>query len=72
MDENGAVRPEWLGLMNEFPDRFMIGADDFIGASGARRGGPPSFAGTWAVIEQLPEGLREKVGRENAAKVYSL
>ena len=72
MDENLKIRPKWLELISEFPDRFMIGADDFIGAPGSWSAGPPSFVDTWAIIDQLPEDLRSKVGRENAARVYRL
>lgn len=70
MGEDMRIRPEWLELMTEFPDRFMIGADDFISAPGKRGAGPPSFVDTWAIIDQLPEALRSKVGHENAARVY--
>ena len=72
MDENLKIRSKWLELISEFPDRFMIGADDFISAPGSWSAGPPSFIDTWAIIDQLPEELRDKVGRENAARVYRI
>lgn len=72
MDADMKVRSEWLQLMSEFPDRFMIGADEFIGHSGRHHAGPPSFEATWAIINQLPEELRNKIGRENARRVYRL
>ncbi len=72
MDEDMRIRPDWFELLTEFPDRFMIGADDFISAPGKRSAGPPSLADTWAIIDQLPEALRNKVGYENAARVYRI
>ena len=33
----GRIKPEWLSLFRDFPDRFMIGADEFI-ASPASQG----------------------------------
>ncbi|MBI4597446.1 MAG: hypothetical protein HY737_03490 [Candidatus Omnitrophica bacterium] len=71
-DEQMNVRPEWVQLMSEFPDRFMSGSDNFVGAPGGRRVGPPSFADIWAILNQLPEELQRTVGRANAARVYSL
>lgn len=74
LDEStGEINAAWLQLLNDFPDRFMIGADDFIGIEGVpRQAGPPSFADTWSIVGKLPPGLRQKIGRENAARVYRL
>ena len=59
--------------MSDFPDRFMIGADDFIGFPNTQRQvGAPSFEDTWSLVPQLPEDLRRKVGSENAARLYHL
>lgn len=72
-DERVRIRPEWLKLIGDYPDRFMIGADEFIGIPGrTSRKGPPSFEDTWSILDQLPPDLRSKVGRENAARVYRL
>ena len=72
MDEDMKIRPKWLELISEFPDRFMVGADEFVSAPGGWSAGPPSFVDTWAILNQLPEELRNKVGCENAARVYHL
>lgn len=67
-------RPDWVELMREFPDRFMVGADEFIRPPGMGGPGGPSggFVKTWSIIRQLPADLRERVGRDNAARVYRL
>lgn len=73
LDEPGmTIHPAWLDLMMEFPDRLMIGADEFIGVDNSTRRGPPSFQDTWSIVTQLPEELRQKVGGQNAARVYRL
>jgi len=72
-DNQMKLRPEWLQLFKDFPDRFVIGADEFVGpADQPRRVGPPSFADTWSVIEQLPQDLRVKIASENAMRIYRL
>ncbi|MBI5367351.1 MAG: amidohydrolase family protein, partial [Planctomycetes bacterium] len=73
------LKPEaaWVKLIGDFPDRFVVGADEFIvpaearGGGSARRG-PPSFEDTWTVIEGLPAAVRAQVGRENAVRIYGL
>lgn len=73
LDDAGKVRSEWLTLFKEFPDRFVIGADEFVGTAGKpRRTGPPSLNETWSLIKQLPKNLQTKIGRENAARIYHL
>lgn len=67
------LRPEWVQLLRDFPDRFMVGADEFIGIpERTTPKGPPSFEDTWRIIQQLPDDVREQVGRLNAARVYRL
>jgi hypothetical protein len=75
VDGKGNVRPEWLKLMGDFPDRFMAGTDDFFGTAIASSGGkalPTTSSATWGIVNQLPPALAEKVGRTNAARVYNL
>lgn len=72
-DEDLKIRPEWVRLIRDFPDRFVVGADEFVGIPDrTTRKGPPSFEDTWFIIKQLPPDLRAKVGRENAARIYRL
>ncbi|MFQ5614202.1 MAG: hypothetical protein ACE5H9_18930, partial [Anaerolineae bacterium] len=57
VDENRQLRPEWLQLISDFPDRFMIGADEFIGIPGATPTYPQSFEEIWPLLDQLPPDL---------------
>ncbi|MBI4178471.1 amidohydrolase family protein [bacterium] len=73
VDEDWRLKPEWLDFFREFPDRFMIGGDEFIAGKSARAPKfPQSFEETWSLMDQLPDDLAQKIGRDNAARVYRL
>ncbi|MFQ5637725.1 MAG: amidohydrolase family protein [bacterium] len=72
VDENGSIRPEWLQLISDFPNRFVMGADEFFGIPGLTPQRPPSLKATWSLIDQLPEDLARKVGYENVERLYKL
>jgi len=72
VDADWRVRPEWLQLMEAFPERVMVGGDEFVGGGQRRRKMPQSFEETWSLLGQLPPELARKVGRDNAARVYPL
>ena len=72
VDTTGAIDPEWLALINDFPDRFMIGSDEFFFSTTGEARPNQSFEGTWRILDQLAEPVARKVGHENAARVYRL
>ena len=72
VDEKGKLRLEWLKLISDFPDRFMIGGDEFVGIPGRTPRRPQSFEETWRILDQLPPEIAGKVGHDNAARVYRL
>ncbi|MFQ5410189.1 MAG: amidohydrolase family protein [Anaerolineales bacterium] len=72
VDESGQIRPEWMQLISDFPDRILIGADEFIGIPGATPTYPQSFEEIWPILDQLPPDLAAQVGRDNAPSVYNL
>ena len=63
----GAIRPEWLKLFQDFPDRFLVGTDQHYPE-------PKAAAQRWQaevlLLNQLPAGLRDKISRENARRLY--
>jgi hypothetical protein len=71
LDDQGQIRPDWLQLITDYPDRFLLGADEFINVAG---GGPsvgtPSTRGTWSLLPQLPLDLAKMIACENPAKIY--
>ena len=78
---DGAVKPEWLSVFQEFPDRFVIGGDQFFVSPSVRGGGPAmSFAQrapmarqrTRAFLAALPPDLARKIATENAIRLYKL
>ncbi len=63
---------EWISFIKEFPDRFMIGGDEFVGIPGRTRRMPQSFEEIWSAVNHLPPALAKKIGHDNAARVYNL
>jgi hypothetical protein len=81
MTRAGEIRPEWLGLLREFPDRFVIGGDQFIASPSVRAAGPGMLFSrrapmirerTREFLTALPADLAGKIARENAARLYKL
>lgn len=68
----GGISPDWVALISDYPDRFVIGADQFHIAPAARIVGPPSVNGARAVLDGLPPELARRVGMENARRIYNL
>jgi predicted TIM-barrel fold metal-dependent hydrolase len=67
---DGKLKPEWLKLYQDFPDRFVIGSDQHYD--------PPATAplaraqGNATLLSQLPADLRQKIGMENPMRIYGL
>ena len=72
VDGQGKITAAWRALLEEFPDRFVIGTDEFFCVPGNASAAPQSFEETWRILEQLPADLAKKIGRENAERVYGL
>jgi predicted TIM-barrel fold metal-dependent hydrolase len=62
----GKVKPEWLKLFEDFPDRFIIGSDQHYPE--------PNGSQRWEEVvlffNQLPANLRKRIGTENIAHIY--
>jgi len=72
VDGNWQIRPEWMEFLSDFPDRFMVGSDEFLRSPGKRQLKSQSFEETWPILDQLPPDLARKVGHDNAARIYNL
>lgn len=74
VDEAGNVRPEWLKLFADFPDRFVVGSDLFVSESAkeATPGPAPRPFEVWKLVDKLPPEIARKLGGENAARIYRL
>ncbi len=69
ISQGNQLRPEWKGLFEEFPDRFLIGTDV----------GKPSLDGYsnlityWReILKQLSPEAAEKIAHQNAERVLKL
>jgi predicted TIM-barrel fold metal-dependent hydrolase len=66
---DGKLKPEWLKLYQDFPDRFLIGSDQHFD--------PPAtvpFARSQQnanLLDQLPPDLRQKIAIDNPTRLYS-
>ena len=66
---DGKLKPEWLKLYQDFPDRFIIGSDQHFDPPATV---PLARAQQNALLlNQLPPDLRKKIATENAARIYS-
>ncbi len=63
----GKIKPEWLQLFQDFPDRFLIGSDQHY----PEPKGKQRWQTVVELFNQLPEDLRRKIGTENALRIYS-
>jgi predicted TIM-barrel fold metal-dependent hydrolase len=67
---SGKVKPDWLKLFQDFPDRFVVGSDQHYGLH--EDSGPQRWQATIQMVNQLPGALRRKIARENALRLYPL
>jgi predicted TIM-barrel fold metal-dependent hydrolase len=66
---DGKLKPEWLKLYADFPDRFLIGSDQHFDPPATV---PLARAQQNALLlDQLPPDLRKKIAVENAQRLYS-
>jgi predicted TIM-barrel fold metal-dependent hydrolase len=64
---DGKIKPEWLKLFTEFPDRFVIGSDQHYPEP---KDADKRWQETILLFNQLPPAVRKKIGTENIASIY--
>ncbi len=77
---NGAIKAQWLELLTDFQDRFVIGNDQFFLGAGVQGGPAATFAQraatnryrTQQLLSALPEPARSKIARDNAKRIYRI
>ncbi|HVA95789.1 MAG TPA: amidohydrolase family protein [Candidatus Dormibacteraeota bacterium] len=65
----GTIKPAWLKIFQDFPDRFVVGSDQIYPQP---KKGPQRWAAVVGVLNQLSPDLRRKIGLENAMRIYGL
>lgn len=63
---DGGLRPDWAALLREFPDRFLIGSDQFFEEGNDR------LLLARRLVDALPAEVARLVASENAKKIYRL
>ncbi len=72
VERGGGLKAEWLKVIEAFPDRFVIGSDQFFLSPRMRgRIGPPSAEPTNHFYSLLPAGLARRVGYENVVRIFN-
>jgi len=66
----GRIRAEWLELIRDFPDRCVLGSDNFYGIPGKTRWFPDSQEGSRRILANLPADLARRVAIDNVKGVY--
>jgi hypothetical protein len=64
---DGKIKPEWLKLFTDFPDRFVIGSDQHYPEP---KNADKRWQETILLFNQLPADVRKKIGTENVAHIY--
>jgi predicted TIM-barrel fold metal-dependent hydrolase len=67
---SGPLKPEWMKLLQAYPDRFIIGSDQHYPMP--EQAGPQRWQEIVVLFNQLPGDLRLKIGTENATHIYNL
>ncbi len=78
MDESGRIDEAWLAVFQEFPDRFVIGSDQFFIGEVPSNAPADAFARrsahrralTARFLAALPADLAARIGHENALSLY--
>ena len=69
----GSVKPEWVDLFSQFPDRFVIGSDVFYGETDDPRATPfKKVKGAWRVVAGLPVDIAYQIVCENPLMIYRI
>lgn len=61
---DGRIKPGWLAMPRDFPDRFVMGSDTFV------VDGTGPMEAVRRFVDILPPELALPVARENAMRLY--
>lgn len=66
------IRPEWLRLLRDYPERFILGSDTFHMAPGATGRMPNRIKPITRLAAKMPRGLLQAIGRDNPRTIFRL
>ena len=67
-----SIKPEWLQLIRDFPERFVNGTDQFYVSPGSRPIGPQKTGAMRQFMNLLPPDLARMIAIENPTKLFNL
>jgi predicted TIM-barrel fold metal-dependent hydrolase len=65
---DGKIKPDWLQLFVDFPDRFIIGSDQHYPEP---KGSDQRWQTVVLLFNQLPAEVRRKIGTENVLHIFA-
>jgi predicted TIM-barrel fold metal-dependent hydrolase len=68
-DGSGKLTPEWRGLFERYPDRFLLGSDTWVPERWASYG--EIMAGNRAWLAQLPPDVARQIAHGNARALFA-
>ena len=66
--DDGKIKPDWLQLFVDFPDRFIIGSDQHYPEP---KGSEQRWQTVVLLFNQLPADVRRKIGTENVLHIFA-
>lgn len=66
------IKPGWLKLLQDFPDRFVLGSDLFHTAGSMRGPGEENLKAMVLLLDQLPDEVAQKIAYKNAETLFRL
>ncbi len=74
LDSDKKLKPVWLALLSDFPDRFVIGTDFFHapGAGAVRGPTEEALENYRTALSQMPPELAAAIAHGNAERIYRL
>jgi hypothetical protein len=66
LDASGQLKPGWLALLRAFPDRFVVGSDQFYDRPLDR------LDSVRRIVDALPADLARQIGSDNPLRIYRL
>jgi len=67
--EGGKLTPEWRGLFEKYPDRFLLGSDTWISERWSSYGAIMAEYRAW--LKQLPPDVAKQIAHGNARRLFA-
>ncbi len=71
-DKNNQIKPEWMQLFEDYPNRFMMGCDLKPNITNHTTDGFENTQFCINLLQQLPPNIERKFERDNAITIYNL